>query len=72
MKLQGISMKPLILEIISRIQMDKETKKIVPSHATRQEIIRTIIQRTDKSLQELVSEGKLRTGDTINDKYFEL
>jgi len=60
-----------ILEIISQIEEDKKARKVFPTHSLFREIIK--IYGDEKfarnELNRLYKEGKIKVGDTINDKY---
>jgi hypothetical protein len=62
---------PGIEAIIKRISEDKRARKIAPEHVLFYEILNITGERknTESELNRLYFEGKIITGDTINDKY---
>lgn len=57
-----------ILNIIKHLQNAKETAKIEPSHVLRVELTKEI----NNALNRLHKDGKIKVGDTINDKYIKV
>ena len=64
-------MKEKILQIISQIETEKKDK-IEPCHAMMDEILNRVDDKiTGKNaLRQLVKEGKVKCGETINSYYF--
>lgn len=68
------------LEIINLIESDKKERKIVPSHAIMSEVISKAVEHFPISakdivtaeIKELVTNGIILIGDTINDKYIKI
>lgn len=65
-------MKDLIVKIISEIQEENRIKNIVPDHALWSQVRNELLKDIKTILNELISEGKLELGNTINDKYLKL
>lgn len=55
------------LEVIAMIVDEKKARRIEPSHALLKEVLALGV--TLASLQELTESGKIRLGNTLNDKY---
>ena len=72
-----MDLKTLVLRTVIAIRTDKIHRKVEPSHALMQEIIRKSNDvephhpdEIKAALRELCREKKLRWGVTINDTYF--
>ena len=65
-------MQKLLIEIIQKIIETKKRQNKIPDFATRKEIMHELIARMDIELEALTDTGKLKTGNNINDTYFEL
>ncbi len=61
-----------LLEIIEKIQKEKEAKRIDPDHARYLEIIKITGKPVKDEINNLVKEGKLEWGQTINDNWFKI
>jgi len=63
-----------IIEIINWIEADKKARNIFPTHATFREILKIHGRREEavKELNNLYVEGKIKVGDTVNDKYIRI
>lgn len=61
-----------VMEIIKEISQEKKDKHITPSHALRVDVKNRIMDKLREDLQQLVDEGKIEVGETINDLYFEV
>ena len=64
-----------LLETITQIHANKQAQCRAPTHALLHEVIR-LTGRTKHELSleaaELIKQGKIKVGDTINDKYLKL
>lgn len=58
----------IIMSTLDRIHAEK-AGKVDPSHVTMLELTRAIGEETRKALNELYQQGKIRVGETLNDKY---
>lgn len=58
-------MKEAALEAIKEIVARKEKEGIAPTHATKLELQQALFN----ALNELYQEGKIKVGNTINDKW---
>ena len=65
-------MKDDIIKMILYIQQQKIKRKIAPNYALRLELIRLLTKRLDIYLEELEKDGKIKSGQTMNDKYYEM
>jgi hypothetical protein len=68
-------MKEAAYKAIELIQIEKEEKRIEPSHALFREIYNEIeasSEEVKKALNELIKEERITWGNTLNDKCFEL
>lgn len=64
-------MKDEILKIIQEIQQKKQMDCKYPSCALKMEVLQLMRERFEKALTELTEEGKLLTGNTINQSYYQ-
>ena len=58
-------MKETVLQLIQLMEAEKREKKIIPDHITGPEISQAI----KTSLRQLVDEGSIHAGNTMNDYY---
>lgn len=65
-------MDELILDVIEEIQQDKADQNIMPTHATRNDIVNKLHVRMKESLNRLCQDKILSHGNTMNDIYFKL
>lgn len=65
-------MKGIIIQIIKDITAEKTAVKQVPNYALRIEILKRVHEQADKALNELSKSSNIKTGRTINDKFFEI
>ena len=65
-------MKELVYSIVKEISEEKRENRQHPEYATRREILLKVVEVADRELSRLVTERKMRKGDTMNDVYFEL
>jgi len=61
-----------VLEIIQEIHREKKEKRVEPHFATRAEVRSRIMDKLREDLQQLVDDGVVKVGNTLNDLYFEL
>ena len=74
-KLKYTSLASKLLTLISTTKETREALNIVPTFTTRLQAALTLSvsrKQIDKAAKELEKEGKIRFGDTMNDKYYEL
>lgn len=65
-------MKQIVLEALERITKEKILNKEFPTHVMYLELKAELGSQIGKALRELLNEGKIKAGDTINDKYIQL
>ena len=65
-------MKEIILRIIQEITAENIQSKHYPYYALRLEIGKRINKETENALNELIESKAVKTGNTLNDRYFEL
>ena len=60
-----------ITEIINQIEEDKKARNVFPTYALFLEIVRIHGNRDEvkDELNKLYKEGKIKIGETVNDKY---
>ena len=74
-KLKSTSLANKLLTLISTTKETREALNIVPTFTIRLQAALTLSvsrKQIDKAAKELEQEGKIRIGDTRNDKYYEL
>ena len=74
-KLKSTNLASKLLTLISSTKETREALNIVPTFTTRLQAALTLgvsRKQIDKVAKELEQEGKIRFGDTMNDKYYEL
>lgn len=65
-------MNDYILNAIKFIESRKKDKNKYPTYALRQELMYVVQKGMNKALDELEAEGKIKIGDALNDKYYEI
>lgn len=65
-------MKEKVLETIIRITKEKEDARKFPTHVMYIELINELGRGINPALRELWKEGRIKAGNTINDKYIQL
>ena len=65
-------MKQIVLENLERITKEKKLDKQFPTHVMYLELKVELGSQIGKALRELLNEGKIKAGNTINDKFIEL
>lgn len=60
------------IEIITRLQSEKESKNIHPAHVSFNEIMREVTASVKSKLNGLVKEGTIEFHRTINDVSFNI
>ena len=65
-------MKQIVLETLERITKERILNKQFPTHVLYLELKKELGNQIGKALRELWKEGKIKAGDTINDKFIEL
>lgn len=58
----------VIYEAIKLVQKDKESRNLHPTNVTKTELLNSV----KEAVNILVRQGRVRIGETINDKYIEL
>lgn len=58
-------MEDALLEVIREIVQEKQSARRIPTHATKMEIYEKVRQ----ALNTLWAQGRIRVGNTINDKW---
>lgn len=61
-------MEESLLEVISRIVENKKQSGVFPTYALSREVYSEVA----KTLNKLYSEGKIKVGNTLNDKWIEI
>ena len=61
-------MEEALLEVISRIVETKKQSGVFPTYALSREVYNEVA----KTLNKLYSEGKIKVGNTLNDKWIEI
>ena len=62
-------MKQIVLETIQRLANEKIEKRIYPNHVLWVDLRKELGSQITESIQELIKEGKLKAGHTLNDRY---
>lgn len=62
----------ITLSAIQSIQNKKKMDKKCPYNALKTEIKNMIMKGIEKTLENLVEDGKIKQGDTMNDFYYEI
>ncbi len=67
-------MKKRIFEILEYLTEEKRKRHIVPHHVSRNEIMKYIQVKVDRTLAALEKEGRIRSREsmTFNNKFFEI
>ncbi|MDM8159055.1 hypothetical protein QUH73_04395 [Labilibaculum sp. K2S] len=65
-------MKQIVLENLERITKEKILGKQFPTHVMYLELKAELGSQIGKALRELLNEGKIKAGNTLNDKFIEL
>lgn len=65
-------MKEYLLKTIQDMIDDRKSKSSFPFHITRQLILAKISDDLNKSIDELINEGKIIKGNTLNDTYYDI
>ena len=62
-------MKQMILETIQKLSNEKIEKGIAPSHVLWVDLRKELGDEITGVIRELIKEGKLKAGHTLNDRY---
>jgi len=62
-------MEDILIEIIRAIQNEKKQRGYAICHALKLEVYRVIDGEVTMALKNLHEQGRIKIGDTINDKY---
>lgn len=65
-------MKQIVLQTIQEITAEKTKELRHPVFALRLEILKRLWEKADESLNELAANKVVKSGNTLNDKWFEL
>jgi len=65
-------MEEVLLEIINRIAENKRLSCVSPTYSQRIELDREVLKEVSKGLNQLYADGKIKVGNTLNDKWIEL
>ncbi|RKE04441.1 hypothetical protein BXY64_1461 [Marinifilum flexuosum] len=67
-----MNMKQIVLETLRRIIERKRVANKSPDHATYLELKSELAEQRDQALRELWKEQKIKSGNTLNDKFIQL
>ena len=65
-------MREIVLKTLERITKEKEDARKFPTHVIYVELINELGREINPVLRELLNEGKIKAGNTINDKFIKL
>lgn len=65
-------MREIVLKTLARITKEKEDARRFPTHVMYVELVNELGRGIRPALRELLNEGKIKAGNTINDKFIEL
>ncbi len=65
-------MREIVIAALERITKEKEDSKRFPTHVMYTELVNELGREIDPVLRKLWYDGKIKAGNTINDKYIEL
>lgn len=63
-------MKELVFQIIWSIQQDRKAGNRAPDLVTRKDLLTEIHAMIKESLEELEKEGRITSGEAINQRYY--
>ena len=67
-----MNMKQIVIEALKRIIERKRTANKSPDHATYLELKNELAEERDQALRELWKEQRIKSGNTLNDKFIQL
>ncbi len=65
-------MKQIVFETLKKITEEKRIMNKSPDHVTYLELKNELAEQRDQALRELWKEQKIKSGNTLNDKFIEL
>ncbi|BAX79054.1 hypothetical protein [Labilibaculum antarcticum] len=65
-------MREIVLKTLEQITKEKEDARKFPTHVMYVELINELGREINPVLRELLNEGKIKAGNTINDKFIKL
>ena len=65
-------MREIVIATLKRITKEKEDARRFPTHVMYIELINELGKKINPVLRELWKEGKIKAGNTMNDKFIQL